>query len=67
VYLTVSQVAKLMGGGPEWNYKRVRRWLIREGCLLRRAGTCVTTLDLLRAKFPEVWDRVEQDYFERNE
>jgi len=66
VYLTVSQVAKLMGGADAgWNYKKVRRWLDREGCIIRRAGSCVTTLDLLRAHFPEVWDRVEQSYYER--
>ena len=67
VYLTVSQVVKLLGDPPDWSYLRVWRWLRREGCLRKRAGTAVTTMGLLRARFPELWDRIEQEHYERTE
>lgn len=60
VYLTVSQVAKVLG----WDYRKTWRWLGKAGALVRRNGRLVTTPERLIESFPEVYDRIAQNLHE---
>jgi len=54
IYLTISEVSKLL----DWQPKRTRRWLKRANCLVERAGRQVTSVERLKAEFPEVYDEI---------
>jgi len=65
LYIDMPTVRDLMGGEEHgWTTRKATDWLEREHALLRRGGRVVTTEALLRATFPEVWDRLEQWAFE---
>ncbi len=51
LYITLREVSRIMG----WSKKRTKRWLEREKALVMRGGNWVTTRDLLRTAFPEVY------------
>jgi hypothetical protein len=65
LYFTVRQIVDLFGDEEEWPIHRVRRWLLREKAVVKRSGKWVTTIDKLRATFPEVANRIDQERFER--
>lgn len=52
IYISTSELADLMN----WRTARVRRWLEREGALMRIGSRWYTTQAILFAKFPEMLD-----------
>lgn len=52
-YISVARVAELMG--DEWPVHRMRRWLKREGALVRKGRYYYTTRARLRTAFPDVF------------
>lgn len=61
VYLTVSQAAELLGfGAGPAAWKRAKRWLEREGVLLRRGGVLVCARADFARVCPEAEDRARR-------
>lgn len=56
-YISVAQVSHLLGP-KEWPVHRVRRWLVREGAVVRKGRYLYTTRAKLRAVFPEVYEEL---------
>gem|GEM_PF-6130893 len=56
-YLSTAQVAELFGS-KEWPVRRVRRWLTREGALVRKGRHLYTTRSKLRVAFRDVFDEL---------
>lgn len=54
VYFSMQEVADAMGE----DVRKVRRWLRREGAIVKRGRWWYTTKDLLRGAFPEAYDTV---------
>ena len=52
MYITCTEVAKIL----EWDTARTRRWLIGSGVAVKRGSRWVTTPELLRRGFPELWE-----------
>lgn len=63
VYIEAARVARLLG----WDTRRARRWLVRSGAGVKRAGRWVTTPQLLGQAFPEVLERMLDVFAERDE
>lgn len=63
VYITTSEVAVIL----EWTQERARDWLISSGAAVKRGTRWVTTPELLRRAFPEVWDEYLAAIAEREE
>lgn len=64
-YYSVEDAAQLLGEtfkrGPrkgELNTQKVRRWLKKEGALIKRGRFYYATRDMLRRAFPEAWDQI---------
>lgn len=58
-FITITEVSKILG----WNRWKTSRWLERAGALVRRGAKRVTTKELLKQCFPEVyWSIVEEDF-----
>jgi hypothetical protein len=67
LYVDMPTIRDLLGGEEHgWTTEKATRWLAREGAVIRRGGRKVTTEALLRATFPEVWDKLEQWAFEQD-
>lgn len=60
VYFPIADVARVL----KWRVERTRRWLRREGALVRKGRYYYVTKPLLRAAFPEAWDDVCARLFE---
>ena len=58
VYLSLSLVGRALG----WSTNRVKWWLQRNDCAIFRDGRWTTTPELLRLRFPEVWDRLMSEF-----
>jgi hypothetical protein len=60
VYISALQVARILG----WNKQKALRWMKRCEVAVKRGGRWVTTPDLLRTEFPEVWNELllEREY-----
>jgi hypothetical protein len=56
VYIEMREIALDVG----WETRRVRGWLRRGGAAVKRNGRWVTTMDLLRDSFPEIWVRFSE-------
>ena len=54
VYIPVAKLAAAMG----WRVERMRRWLQREGALVKHGRHYFATRGMLRKSFPETWDEV---------
>ncbi len=58
-YLRVSEVAHIL----QWRADKTRRWLKAAGALVQRGGRAVTTPEILKTCFPEVYqDIVDSGY-----
>ena len=51
IYFTPAEVAEAIGKSP----KTARRWLAREGALIKRGGRYYTTAEHLVTAFPEAF------------
>lgn len=56
-YISVAQVSRLLGK-EDWPTHRVRRWLTREGALVRKGRYLYTTRSKLRRAFRDVFDEM---------
>lgn len=54
VYIDAAKVGAVLG----WPTRRARRWLMRSGAGVKRAGRWQTTPTLLGREFPEVVERL---------
>lgn len=61
-YLSTAQVAELINqnaeDGAEWTTQKVRRWLTRDGALVRKGRHLYTTRSKLRVAFRDVFDEL---------
>ncbi len=54
VYITVAQVSRIL----KWDHRKTTTWLKKAGALVSRGGKMVTTPDLLKSCFPEVYQSI---------
>jgi len=73
IYITPTEVARAVGWMKPGDSvlqqqsarQRALRWLKKSGVLLERGGRPVTTRELLKEQFPEVWEELELRAAER--
>src|SRR5689334_18016438 len=53
-YITITEVSEIL----EWDRQKTRRWLDSSGALIKRGGKYVTTPDLLKTRFPEIYHEI---------
>lgn len=74
LYITPMEVAEAIGwtkaGDPpekrQQASRKAARWLRSAGALIERGGKTFTTREKLKAAFPEVWEELEIQAWERD-
>lgn len=56
-YLSIAQVSTMLGE-DEWPTHRVRRWLRREGALVRKGRIYYTTRSRLKKAFKDIFEEL---------
>jgi len=61
-YISTVQVAELINDKvpdeEQWSVQKVRRWLTRDGALVRKGRHLYTTRSKLRAAFRDIFDEL---------